>query len=184
MICVVLISLSEGGEHGAVEVLDITGISNMTTLDVVTPVVDPAAVTAPVVAVVEEIVAAVNGTLPVVDGDEEAFNMDKLAAILFALGTGVVFSINSIEMHYSAKTQNIGATQMNIDGNFILGVIVLPFYIYEMSIVGGHTYTAVDLILANTNIVCIIIASTGLTAAMAVGQAGPVQAIEMMKTVW
>jgi len=62
---------------------------------------------------------------------------------------------------------------MNIDGNFILGVLVLPLFIYEM-VAGGHEYTNKDIILANCNIVCIIIASTGLTAAMAVGQAGPV----------
>jgi hypothetical protein len=73
---------------------------------------------------------------------------------------------------------------MNIDGNFILGAIVFPLYIYESVIEGGHKYEAIDLILANCNIVCIIIASTGLTAGLAVGQAGPVQAIEMMKTVW
>ena len=38
--------------------------------------------------------------------------------------------------------------------------------------------------LANSNILCIIIASTALTAALNCGKAGPVQAIEMMKTVW
>jgi drug/metabolite transporter (DMT)-like permease len=115
--------------------------------------------------------------------DDESFNWDKLITIVFALGTGLVFSTNSIEMHYSAKNFNVPATVMNVDGNFILGVIVLPFFIVEMSM-GTVEYEAIDIILANVNIVCIIIASTGLTAAMSVGQAGPVQAIEMMKTVW
>eukprot|EP00341_Mesodinium_pulex_P001165 CAMPEP_0116950588 /NCGR_PEP_ID=MMETSP0467-20121206/39559_1 /TAXON_ID=283647 /ORGANISM="Mesodinium pulex, Strain SPMC105" /LENGTH=110 /DNA_ID=CAMNT_0004635363 /DNA_START=829 /DNA_END=1161 /DNA_ORIENTATION=- len=72
---------------------------------------------------------------------------------------------------------------MNIDGNFILGLVVLPFFIVEMAL-GSVEYATVDYLLANANIICIIIASTALTAAMDVGQAGPVQAIEMMKTVW
>ena len=71
------------------------------------------------------------------DIEEEESNMEKILAVVFAVGTGVIFSTNSIEMHYSAKTQNVGATQMNIDGNFILGVIVFPLYIYEMT-AGGH----------------------------------------------
>ena len=61
----------------------------------------------------------------------EGFDFDKLWTIIFALGTGLVFSTNSIEMHYSAKTQNVPATVMNVDGNFILGMVVLPFYIVE-----------------------------------------------------
>lgn len=118
-----------------------------------------------------------------IEEEEEGFDWDKFLTIVFALITGLVFSTNSIEMHYSTKTQNVPATVMNVDGNFILGMVVLPFFIVEMSL-GTVEYSTLDLILANANIICIIIASTGLTAAMAVGQAGPVQAIEMMKTVW
>lgn len=110
--------------------------------------------------------------------------MNKILTIFFALCTGLTFSTNSIEMHYSAKTQKVSHTQMNIDGNFLLGVAVLPFFIVEVFILETQEYEMIDLILANANIVCIIIASTGLTAALHCGQAGPVQAIEMMKTVW
>ena len=35
---------------------------------------------------------------------EEGFNVDKFLTIIFALGTGITFSTNSIEMHYSGKT--------------------------------------------------------------------------------
>jgi len=73
---------------------------------------------------------------------------------------------------------------MNVDGNFIIGFLVVPFFIVEVYITETISYNWVDIVLANTNILCIIIASTGLTAALNCGQAGPVQAIEMMKTVW
>ena len=109
--------------------------------------------------------------------------IDKAVCVIFALITGLVFSTNSIEMHYSTKNFNVPATVMNVDGNFILGVIVLPFFIVEV-VNGTVSYDWNDLVLANFNIVCIITASWGLTRGMAVGQAGPVQAIEMMKTVW
>jgi drug/metabolite transporter (DMT)-like permease len=105
--------------------------------------------------------------------EPEGFDWDKLITVVFALGTGLVFSTNSIEMHYSTKNQCVPATVMNVDGNFILGVLVLPFFIVETAM-GTVEYSNWDIILANVNIVCIIIASTGLTAAMAVGQAGPV----------
>ena len=102
--------------------------------------------------------------------DEEAgkFNWNKLITIVFALGTGLVFSTNSIEMHYSAKNFNVPASMMNVDGNFVVGCLVLPFFIVE-TINGTVEYTTLDIILANVNIVCIIIASTGLTAGMSVG---------------
>jgi len=100
---------------------------------------------------------------------EEGFSWDKFLTIMFALGTGITFSTNSIEMHYSAKTQKVTATQMNIDGNFILGLAVLPFYIVEVLILGSQEYILIDYVLANANIVCIIIASTGLTAALNCG---------------
>ena len=44
------------------------------------------------------------------DAIEEESNTEKILAVVFAICTGVIFSTNSIEMHYSAKTQNIGAT--------------------------------------------------------------------------
>lgn len=120
---------------------------------------------------------------PVDMSEDSDYSFNKLITVIFALGTGLVFSTNSIEMHYSGKHQNVPAIQMNVDGNFIVGCAVLPFFIVE-TLNGTVDYTVWDLILANANIMCIIIASIGLTAAMAVGQAGPVQAIEMMKTVW
>jgi drug/metabolite transporter (DMT)-like permease len=154
IVCVILISVSEGKPH------DEHGTEN-----------DPHGI--------------VHISKETLEEEENGFNWNKLLTIVFALTTGLVFSTNSIEMHYSAKNQNVPATVMNVDGNFILGILVLPFYIFE-STMGTIVppYTTLDIILANANIMCIIIASTGLTAAMGVGQAGPVQAIEMMKTVW
>lgn len=130
IVCVILISISEGEDHGEGDVVD--------------------------------------DKLPLVEEADEGFDWNKLITVIFALGTGLVFSSNSIEMHYSAKTQNVPATVMNVDGNFILGMVVMPFFIVE-TINGTVEYTVWDIVLANANIVCIIIASTGLMAGMAVG---------------
>ena len=92
---------------------------------------------------------------------------------MFALVTGLVFTLNSIEMHFSAKNSQVPATVMNVDGNFLVGLMVLPFFLVE-TINGTVEYSSLDIILANVNIVCITIASIGLTAGMALGQAGPV----------
>jgi drug/metabolite transporter (DMT)-like permease len=67
VICVILISLSEGEEH-------------------------------------EPTVVPGTHTVTLDDGsttEESDFDINKLLAIVFALGTGVIFSTNSIEMHYS-----------------------------------------------------------------------------------
>ena len=80
-----------------------------------------------------------------------------------------MFSINSIEMHYSAKYQKVPTTQMHIDGNFLLGQVVLPFYIVEVLILGTQTYNWTDIMLANCNITCIIIGNANLTAALYYG---------------
>ena len=63
----------------------------------------------------------------VVSSDDNNY---KLLSILFALASGFMFFINSVDMFYDLS---LGFTpmQMNIDGNFIYSLILLPFFLYE-----------------------------------------------------
>jgi hypothetical protein len=72
---------------------------------------------------------------------------------------------------------------MSIDGLFVNGIIWLPFYIYQVSS-DSSVYTLSDYILANCNIPCVLAGSATISAALGYGKAGPVMAVENLKTIW
>jgi len=57
-------------------------------------------------------------------------NTNKMLAIIFALASGLCFFLNSVAMFYDLSL-GFSPMQMNIDGNFVYGLVLLPFFLYE-----------------------------------------------------
>jgi len=107
----------------------------------------------------------------------------QTGAIIFSILTGLMFTINNIEMHYTMKNTTLTPSKMNIDGGLVQGVFLLPFWIYYVY-QDLIQYTVMDYVWSNIITICLIFASTCLAKALSHGKAGPVQAIDSLKTVW
>ena len=53
-------------------------------------------------------------------------------AVFIAIVCGAMFSVNSIDLHYGLTTTKLSAYQINADGYFLMGLCMVPFYIYTM----------------------------------------------------
>jgi uncharacterized membrane protein len=121
------------------------------------------------------------------DGDAETGTTEKeahfvkFAAISSAVLTGLMFTLNSVDIHYSLKT-GISPMQMNIDGAASWGLVVFPLFLNEQ--LNGDGYAFNDILFANMSMMIATLAIVCMSAALQNGKAGHVQAIENMKTVW
>jgi hypothetical protein len=111
------------------------------------------------------------------------FSWKRFWAIVFAVLTGVAFSANSIDLHYGLTTTKLSAYQMNADGYFLMGLCMVPFYLYAVY-VNSETYTTYQFFWANANNLFVYLASVTMNLALLYGMGGIVQAIENLKTVW
>lgn len=55
-----------------------------------------------------------------------------LIAVILALLAGITFSVNTLNIEYIIKKVGFPINQINVDGNFTYGVVLLPLFIYEM----------------------------------------------------
>ena len=102
---------------------------------------------------------------------EEEIASEKLNLILsvfLAIISGLVLSLNTVSIQYTIYT-GFDLDQANYDGNAMLGVIFLPFFIYH-----HKKYEFMDIVVGTLVIVCVTIAIILFSRALAVGVAGPV----------
>lgn len=88
-------------------------------------------------------------------------------ALIFSMLTGLLFSINSVNVEYVIQKVGFPASQLNFDGNFLFGLILIPFFLYEMiwSPV-APLFTAEDILMVNVSIVCVTVAIVCFSFAM------------------
>ena len=94
--------------------------------------------------------------------------MNLVFALVFAILSGLVLSLNTVSIMYCIQI-NFDLDQANYDGNAMLGVIFLPFFIYH-----HKKYEFMDIVVGTLVIVCVTIAIILFSRALAVGVAGPV----------
>lgn len=102
------------------------------------------------------------------DGQKNDF---KIYAILMAILVGLTFSLNSVDLHHGMKV-GFSAYQMNSDGNMFFGLMLVPFYAYEVGR-NGH-YESQDFLLSNLFVFCGFAGIVSLSQALKIGHAGPV----------
>ena len=104
-----------------------------------------------------------------------------MLSIIFALGSGLFFFINTMDMFYD---MSIGFTplQLNIDGNFVYSIALLPLFLYEQ--INYQTFSASHIGWAFVNVSSVTFGMISMGNAIKYGKAGPAQAIENTKTVW
>ena len=57
---------------------------------------------------------------------------DLLMAVLCAVITGFVFSLNTLNVNYVIRDVGFPPNQMNFDGSFLFGLVLLPFFLVEL----------------------------------------------------
>jgi drug/metabolite transporter (DMT)-like permease len=111
---------------------------------------------------------------------EEA-NMYLYFGVIAALCAGFVLSVNSVSLLYCGHV-GCRIDQSNFDGNFIMFCIFFPMYlIIEYNSPG--TYTARDLFSGSMDIITITIGVIAQGKGLAIGNGGPIQALENQKVV-
>ena len=96
---------------------------------------------------------------------------------------GLTFCLNSIEMFYSVSNTKVRPIQANIDGSFFQSILTIPVFIWQICETPDR-FNALDIVLANTVIFGITLAAICINTALSLGRAGPVQALENLKTIW
>jgi hypothetical protein len=55
-----------------------------------------------------------------------------IMAVTCAVGTGLMFSLNTLNVKYVIGDLGFNLNQMNFDGNFLFGLILIPFFVIEI----------------------------------------------------
>lgn len=76
-------------------------------------------------------------------------------SIGFAVATGFLFTINSININYIVKTIGFPADQLNYDGAIAFSMVLTPLFIYEMM---NGLYTIDDIVNSNMSQVFVTLA--------------------------
>lgn len=64
------------------------------------------------------------------DSNKDDKTIEKVLTIVFALCTGLILAVNSIDI-FSCMSYGIDGNQMNVDGFFVKSFILVPFFAYE-----------------------------------------------------
>jgi len=99
--------------------------------------------------------------------------MIKFGAILSAIGCGLTFSINSVDIHQHLTNTKVTPTELSIDGNFGNGLLFVPFFIYKV-VSDPSTYSLSDYFYINLHVFSVVGAGCAISAALKFGKAGPV----------
>ena len=101
-----------------------------------------------------------------------------LLAIAFAVLTALVFAGNTISIQYVIES-GFNIDQANYDSYMLLSIVLFGIFMAQ----DKSQYELYDHLMANCNIVIIILGIFAFTRALASGNAGPVQAIQETKTI-
>ena len=111
--------------------------------------------------------------------DEERKENNKFLALalIFALLSGLVLSINTVTIQYTIHT-GFELDQANYDGGGMVGFFLIPFFIYFRK-----EYELMDVFIATVVVVLVTLGVIFFSRSLQCGIAGPVQAIENSKTI-
>ena len=96
--------------------------------------------------------------------------MEQVLTIVFAVLAGLFLGVNSIDM-YACLSHGIDGNKMNVDGYFVKGLILIPFFAYEQ--VSTNIFVFTDLLIMTIFVLSVLIGSVFFTKALQLGQAGP-----------
>ena len=105
-----------------------------------------------------------------------------IIAVILAILAGITFSVNTLNIEYIIKKVGFPTSQINVDGNFTYGLVLLPLFIYEMC-KESPMYTVKDIVYTNLSILCVYMSTNCFTYAMECGKGGIVQAIDNLKII-
>ena len=78
-----------------------------------------------------------------------------MLSIAFAVITGVLFTVNYININYIIKTIGFPTDQLNYDGGIAFSVVLIPFFIYELM---NDRFTAIEIVNSNMAVFCVTLA--------------------------
>ena len=105
-------------------------------------------------------------------------------SILCAMATGLILSLNTLNVEYCINKVGFPPSQTNIDGQMTYGMVLLPIFIYQMCKDEKYRiFTARDIVMANLSILNVTISITCFTHALKCGKGGVVQAVDNLKVI-
>ena len=106
---------------------------------------------------------------------------DLALAVMFAVLTGISFSLNSLNLKFYLEELKFPPDQMTQDANLVFATIIFPFWVYEQATNPGFTLEAnfKGALIAWMFTFALI----SVTIAFDLGKAGNVQAIENLKII-
>ena len=105
------------------------------------------------------------------DGSPDT-TFELIMAIVMGLLTGVLLTLNSINVNFVLKRLKFPADQMSFDGQLFQGLVLLPLMIYSH---GDFTLGA--FVKANMSTICVTLAVLFFNLAMNIGKGATIQAI-------
>ena len=93
-------------------------------------------------------------------------------AILSALGCGLIFSY-TLNVNYVIQDIKFPPDQMNYDGNFLFGIILAPFFIYEL-VYNPDTFDLKSIVQSNLALFFVNLAINSFSFAMKYGKGASV----------
>lgn len=103
---------------------------------------------------------ATDTSVEVAEEERKEMNFYLAISLLFAVGTGFVLSLNTASVQYTIMA-SFELDQANYDGGGMLGLILLPFYLYFVT-----TFTLMDLWIATVVVITVTIGVIFLSRAL------------------
>jgi hypothetical protein len=102
-------------------------------------------------------------------------------AILFAILSGVCFSINALVMKHYVQAVKFTPMQLNLDGYMVCNIWLTASFVYVIA-TEGFIYSWYDLLLATLASWISLASTVSITIALQTGKGGPIQAIDSLKS--
>ena len=107
-------------------------------------------------------------------------------AIIFAVVTGLSFSLNGLDLYYLTQRVGFPINQLAYDGNLPLVLLFLPVFIFYQQKdedKGELPFSKTDILCANGAQILVFFACIAYNYGLKYGQAGTIQAISNCKTI-
>ena len=116
-------------------------------------------------------------SLEVTDEVRKEQNLFLALALLFAIISGFVLSMNTVTIQYAIES-GFNLDQANYDGGAMAGLFLIPFFTYFRK-----EYEMMDVLIGTVSVILVTIGVIFFSRSLQCGNAGPVQAIENSKTI-
>lgn len=101
------------------------------------------------------------------DEEQQMSHIYVALSIFFALLTSVLFSVNTLAINHVINTLQYPSEQLQIDGLFVFGLFLVPFFIANEAI-----YETTDIVLSNIFVVLLTLGLTLFTKSLKYGKGG------------